>query len=66
MNHETAVLVLINAMQDVERSPEDIRKEIDTLLQAVNPADREAVLKEATEKHERLAAGMPFDVDSRG
>jgi hypothetical protein len=54
MDHETAVLVLINAMQDVDKSPEDIRKEIDVLLETVTPDDREAVLREATEKYTKL------------
>jgi predicted transcriptional regulator len=63
MDRSTAVLVLINAMQEPEKSQEDIQKEIDTLLRAVNPGERDAVLKEAKEKYEKLAAGLPLGPD---
>jgi hypothetical protein len=60
MDHRTAVLLLINALQS-DQTPEDIQKELDTLLQTVDSEDRDAVLKEAREKYERLEAGLPFD-----
>jgi hypothetical protein len=60
MDHTTAVLLLINAMQS-DKTPEDITKELDTLLQTVSPDDRDAVLREAKQKYERLEAGLPFD-----
>ena len=63
MDHNTAVLVLINAMQDIEKSPEDIQKEIHVLLEAVTPDDRAAVLEEAKERYARLKAGLPFGPD---
>ena len=52
MDHKTAVLVIVNAMQS-DKSPEDIQKEVDELLGTVAPGDREAVLKEATETYKR-------------
>ena len=64
MDRNTAVLVLINAMQDVDKSPGDIQKEIDALLQTVNPDEREAILKEAKAKYDRLESGLPLDADS--
>jgi hypothetical protein len=63
MDHNTAVLVILNAMQDVERSPEETQKEIDTLLQAVSPDERAAVLQEAREKYEILESGLPLSPD---
>ena len=63
MDHSTAVLVLINAMQS-DKSPEDIEKEIQDLLEAVPPEEREPVLKEASEQYKRLEAGLPFDPDA--
>jgi hypothetical protein len=64
MDHNTAVAVLINAMQDAERSPDEINREVNTLLEAVSPGEREAVLKEATDAYSRLKAGLPFNFDS--
>ena len=64
MDHKTAVLVLINAMQDADKLPEDVRREVNTLLEAVSPADRDAVLKEATDTFEKLKAGLPYQTDS--
>ncbi len=61
MDHKTAVLVILNAMQDIEKSPEDIQKEINTLLKAVSPDDRDAVLEEAREKYKRVEARLPVD-----
>ena len=52
MDHKTAVLVIVNAMQS-DKNPEDIQKEVDELLGTVAPGDREAVLKEATETYKR-------------
>ena len=60
MDHSTAVMVLINAMQS-DKSPEDIEREIHDLLEAVSPEDREQVLREASEQYKRLEAGLPFD-----
>jgi hypothetical protein len=60
VDHSTAVMLLINAMQS-DKSPEDIEKEIHDLLEAVSPEDREPVLKEASEQYKRLEAGLPFD-----
>ena len=60
MDHSTAVMVLINAMQS-DKSPEDIEKEIHDLLEAVSPEDREAVLKEASQQYKRLEGGLPFE-----
>jgi uncharacterized membrane protein len=62
MDHNTAVLVLINAMQS-DKTSEDIKKEIDTLLQTVVQEERDEILKEATEKYKRIAAGLPFNAD---
>lgn len=63
MDHSTAVMVLINAMQS-DKTPEDIEKEIHDLLEAIPPEDREPVLKEASEQYKRLEAGLPFDPGS--
>jgi hypothetical protein len=63
VDHSTAVMVLINAMQS-DKSPEDIEKEIQDLLEAVPPGEREPVLKEASEQYKRLEAGLPFDPDT--
>ena len=63
MDHNTAVLVILNAMQDIEKSPEDVQKEIDTLLQAVSPDERDEVLKEAKQKYQRLESGLPLSPD---
>jgi hypothetical protein len=56
MDHATAVAVILNAMQS-DQTPEDIRKEISTLLQTVNAEDRDAVLTEAAEQYKRLGEG---------
>ena len=63
MDHSTAVMVLINAMQS-DKSPEDIEQEIQDLLEAVSPEDREAVLKEASQQYRRLEAGLPVEPDA--
>jgi hypothetical protein len=63
VDHSTAVMVLINAMQS-DKSPEDIEKEIQDLLKAVPPEDREPVFKQASEQYKRLEAGLPFDPDT--
>jgi hypothetical protein len=63
VDHSTAVMVLINAMQS-DKSPEEIEKEIQDLLEAVPPHEREPVLKEASEQYKRLEAGLPFDPDT--
>jgi hypothetical protein len=60
VDHSTAVMVLINAMQS-DKSPEDIEREIHDLLEAVSPGAREQVLREASEQYKRLEAGLPFD-----
>jgi hypothetical protein len=60
MDHKTAVLVIVNAMQS-DKSPEDIQKEVDELLQTVDPGDREAVISEATETCKKAALGLPID-----
>ena len=60
MDHKTAVLVIVNAMQS-DKSPEDIQREVDVLLETVNPEDREAVLKEAIETRQRVEARLPVD-----
>jgi hypothetical protein len=60
MDHKTAVLVIVNAMQS-DKSPEDIQREVDLLLETVNPEEREAVLKEATETYKRVEARLPVD-----
>jgi len=62
MDHKTAVLVLINAMQS-DKNPVDIESEIKTLLETVAPGDREAVLKEARDAYARLEARLPVDPD---
>ena len=62
VDHSTAVMVLINAMQS-DKPQEDIEREIQELLEAVPPEDREPVLKEASEQYKRLEAGLPFDPD---
>jgi uncharacterized membrane protein len=63
VDHSTAVMILINAMQS-DKSREDIEKEIQDLLEAVPPEEREPVLKEASEQYQRLEAGLPFDPDA--
>jgi len=55
-------MVLINAMQS-DKHQEDIEREIQELLEAVPPEDREPVRKEASEQYKRLEAGLPFDPD---
>ena len=60
MDHKTAVLVIVNAMQS-DKSPEDIRTEIDELLQTVAPEERGAVLKEATDIYKKVEARLPVD-----
>jgi uncharacterized membrane protein len=58
MDHKTAVLVIVNAMQS-DKTPEDILKEVNELLQAVAEEERDAVLKEATETHKKARLGLP-------
>lgn len=58
MDHKTAVLVIVNAMQS-DKNPEDIQSEVDELLETVAPEEREAVLKEATETCKRVEARLP-------
>ena len=60
MDHKTAVLVIVNAMQS-DKSPEDIQAEVDELLQTVAPDQREAVLNEARETCRKAALGLPID-----
>jgi hypothetical protein len=60
MDHKTAVLVIVNAMQS-DKNPEDIQSEVDELLQTVAPDRREAVLNEATETCKKAALGLPID-----
>ena len=60
MDHKTAVLVIVNAMQS-DKNPEDIQREVDSLLETVPPEEREAVLKEATDTYTRVEAGLPVD-----
>jgi hypothetical protein len=60
MDHKTAVLVIVNAMQS-DKNPEDIQAEVDELLQTVNADEREAVLREATETYKRVEARLPVD-----
>jgi uncharacterized membrane protein len=63
MDHKTAVLVILNAMQS-DKLPEDIQKEVNELLQTVAAEDREAVLKEATETYKKVQARLPVDPSS--
>ena len=63
MDHKTAVLVILNAMQS-DKLPEDIQKEVNELLQTVAAEDREAVLKEATETYRKVQARLPVDPSS--
>ncbi len=58
MDHATAVAVLLSAMQS-DLTPEDIQKEIATLLQTISADDRDNVLKEATEQFKKLGEGLP-------
>jgi hypothetical protein len=60
MDHKTAVLVIVNAMQS-DKDPQDIKTEVDELLQTVAPDQREAVLNEATETCKKAALGLPID-----
>ena len=60
MDHKTAVMVIVNAMQS-DKNPENIQKEVEELLGTVNPEEREAVLKEATETYKKAALGLPID-----
>ena len=60
MDHKTAVMVIVNAMQS-DKDAEDIRREIDELLQTVAADEREAVLKEATEIYRKVEARLPVD-----
>jgi hypothetical protein len=60
MDHKTAVLVILNAMQS-DKNPEDIQSEIDELLKTVAPGEREAVLREATDTYKRVEARLPVD-----
>jgi len=62
MDHKTAVLVVINAMQS-DKSPEDIDREITTLLETVAPGDRDAVVKEARDTYKRVEARLPVDLE---
>jgi predicted transcriptional regulator len=63
MDHKTAVLVIVNAMQS-DKSPEDIQREIEVLLQTVAPEERETVLKQATETYKRVEARLPVEPDA--
>ena len=54
MDQKTAVVVIVNAMQS-DKTPEDLQKEINELLGTVNPEERDAVLKEATETYKKAA-----------
>ena len=60
MDHKTAVMVLVNAMQS-DQAPEDIQKEIDALLETVSLEDRAKVLKDAKETFAKVEAGLPVD-----
>ena len=60
MDHKTAVLVVVNAMRS-DKDPEDIQREVDELLQAVAPDQRDAVINEATETCKKAALGLPID-----
>jgi hypothetical protein len=60
MDHKTAVLVIVNAMQS-DKDPQDIKTEVDELLQAVAQDQREAVLSEATDTCKKAALGLPID-----
>jgi hypothetical protein len=65
MDHKTAVLVIVNAMQS-DKSPEGIQREIDELLQTVAPEEREAVLREARETYRKVEARLPVDPSASG
>ena len=60
MDHKTAVMVIVNAMQS-DKNPPDIQKEVDELLQTVASEDRKAVLEEAEETFKKAALGLPID-----
>ena len=60
MDHKTAVVVIVNAMQS-DKNPEDIQTEVNELLGTVDPEARDAVLKEATETYKKAALGLPVD-----
>jgi hypothetical protein len=60
MDHKTAVLVIVNAMQS-DKDPEDIQREVDELLQTVAPDQRDAVMHEAKETCKKAALGLPID-----
>lgn len=60
MDHKTAVLVIVSAMQS-DKDAEDIQREVDELLQTVAPDQREAVLNEATETCKKAALGLPIE-----
>ena len=65
MDHKTAVLVIVNAMQS-DKDPKDIQSEVDELLQTVAEDEREAVLKDATETCKKAALGLPIDPSKLG
>ena len=60
MDHKTAVLVIVSAMQS-DKDAQDIQREIDELLQTVDPDQREAILNEATDIFKKAALGLPID-----
>jgi hypothetical protein len=60
MDRKTAVLVITNAMQS-DKDPEDIAREVDELLQTVDPDQREAVIAEAKDICKKAALGLPID-----
>ena len=60
MDHKTAVVVIVNAMQS-DKNPEDIQTEVNELLGTVDPEARDAVLKEARETYKKAALGLPID-----
>ena len=60
MDHKTAVVVIVNAMQS-DKNPDDIQTEVNELLGTVDPGERDAVLKEATETYKKAASGLPID-----
>ena len=60
MDHKTAVVVIVNAMQS-DKNPEDIQTEVNELLGTVDQEERDAVLKEATETFKKAALGLPVD-----
>ena len=60
MDHKTAVVVIVNAMQS-DKNPEDIQTEVNELLGTVDPEARDTDMKEATETYKKAALGLPVD-----